>query len=376
MADDKTHRLDAENRVMNATTCLGTLTLAVGLCFSPCGSSAGEGGVHKGLDSLDPLVLPAARTPRAAQSVLVAVCRAGDRLVAVGEGGMVLTSDDDGRTWAQAEVPVSVTLTGVQFVNGSHGWAVGHSGVVLGSTDGGRSWTRQSDGLKRLGLSSAQEGSPAQGAGGAPIDGAGDPLLDVHFLDDRNGFVVGAFGLLLRTRDGGANWESWQRHLPNPDGNHLYGVRSIGDHVYVVGERGSIYASRDRGETFTAMKSPYEGSFFGLTVAQGGTVVVFGLRGRAFVSEDQGVNWHAVDAVAGNAWTGAAVMPDRRIALVGQAGDVIVGDEHGRAFSAVDGRRASLSAVVANRRGELVTVGPRGVLVIDVPVPAKQGGAS
>src|SRR5690606_9884464 len=84
---------------------------------------------------------------RAQHSLQLAVSRAGNRLVAVGERGVVLLSDDDGRNWHQAEnVPVSVTLTDVHFVSATHGWAVGHSGVVLHSADGGETWQRQLDG--------------------------------------------------------------------------------------------------------------------------------------------------------------------------------------------------------------------------------------
>ncbi|MCX7168911.1 MAG: glycosyl hydrolase, partial [Proteobacteria bacterium] len=39
-------------------------------------------------------------------SVLAAVARAGNRLVAVGERGIVLLSDDNGVTLRQAKVPV------------------------------------------------------------------------------------------------------------------------------------------------------------------------------------------------------------------------------------------------------------------------------
>ncbi len=52
--------------------------------------------------------------------------KAGNRLVAVGERGIVLLSDDAGLNWKQVDVPVSVTLTGVQFVSPMKGWAIGH----------------------------------------------------------------------------------------------------------------------------------------------------------------------------------------------------------------------------------------------------------
>ena len=47
-------------------------------------------------------------------TVLQAITQAGQRLVAVGERGLVLLSDDAGKHWRQAQVPVSVTLTAHQ----------------------------------------------------------------------------------------------------------------------------------------------------------------------------------------------------------------------------------------------------------------------
>ncbi|MBL0150765.1 MAG: hypothetical protein IPP87_19595 [Ideonella sp.] len=85
------------------------------------------------------------RTPQ--RNVLLAAAAAGPRLVAVGERGLVVLSDDGGASWRQAQtVPVSVTLTAVQFIDERLGWAVGHGGVVLRSEDAGQTWRRMVDG--------------------------------------------------------------------------------------------------------------------------------------------------------------------------------------------------------------------------------------
>lgn len=50
---------------------------------------------------------------KAATSMLLDIAKAGDRLVAVGERGHILYSDDKGESWVQAAVPTSVMLTRV-----------------------------------------------------------------------------------------------------------------------------------------------------------------------------------------------------------------------------------------------------------------------
>src|SRR5699024_977411 len=112
---------------------------------------------------------------------------AGERYVAVGARGHVLASAD-GRDWTQAEsVPVRATLTGVAFSDG-HLWAVGHDTTIIHSSDLGRTWELQY--FEPLWDSPISE----------------QPLLDVHFFDARRGLAVGAYGLIMRTADGGRNW--------------------------------------------------------------------------------------------------------------------------------------------------------------------------
>ena len=71
------------------------------------------------------------------------VTRAGNRLVAVGQGGRIILSDDNGKSWRQVETPTSVTLTHDVFVSPQSGWAVGQMGVVLHTSDGGEHWVMQ-----------------------------------------------------------------------------------------------------------------------------------------------------------------------------------------------------------------------------------------
>lgn len=335
------------------------LTLAVATAPLTAGAAADTRG--DALDPLDPLVSPAATFRQPASSVLISIARAGTRLVAVGDGGLVILSDDDGKSWRQASVPVGVTLTSVRFATPKRGWAVGHSGVILASADGGQTWALQFDGRKFASM--AREGEEAEAM---PVS-AGDPLLDVTFVDASHGFAVGAFGLFMETRDGGQNWTDVRDRLPNPDGNHLYGIRAIRGDVFIVGERGSVFRSTDGGRSFDALPAPYAGSFFGLAAGKAGELLIYGLQGHAFSSRDGGLTWRRVAEGQGRAWTGAARLDDARLALVGSAGNVFVETSPAGAFEPMPGEHPPLSAAVAAPDGSLVAVGPAGVYRMAMP---------
>ncbi len=96
----------------------------------------------------DVLDTPAVKSPLAPRTLVNGLAHAGDRLVAVGQRGHVLLSDDKGQSWRQAEVPSSSDLVAVTFPNATDGWAVGHDGIVLRSKDAGATWTRALDGRK------------------------------------------------------------------------------------------------------------------------------------------------------------------------------------------------------------------------------------
>src|SRR5262245_59197320 len=97
---------------------------------------------------VDALQQSAERVREPQRAIYLAAARAGERLVAVGERGLIALSDDGGVHWRQAPSPVSASLTGVQFASAKVGWAIGHYGVVLGTRDGGETWSLLLDGRR------------------------------------------------------------------------------------------------------------------------------------------------------------------------------------------------------------------------------------
>ncbi len=287
-------------------------------------------------------------SPKAAKSLMIDVVHAGKRLVAVGDRGHILYSDDQGATWSQAKVPTRQLLTAVFFADDQHGWAVGHDAQILATTDGGLSWTQQFQDLKREA-----------------------PLLDVWFKDASNGFAVGAYGALIETTDGGKTWDDVSDRLDNEDQFHLNAIAQVKDAgLFIVGEQGSMFRSHDEGQTWEKLEGPYEGSLFGVIgTAHAQTLLAYGLRGNLFRSTDFGSTWEPVELNATRGalefgLSGATLLDDGSIVVVGNGGSVVVSHDDGLTFNVFNRPdRISLSAVTAAGNGNLILVGQGGVRV-------------
>ena len=315
---------------------------------------------------VDPLDEPSAPSALPARRLLNAVAVAGARLVAAGQRGHIVWSDDHGKTWTQASVPVSSDLTALSFPTPERGWAVGHDGVVLATLDGGQTWTRSLDG-RRL---SALVGAAAQAAGisGAVREqlsflekqGADLPLLDVWFDDEKNGWAVGAFDLILRTVDGGASWTPWLDRIDNPKALHLYSIRRAGGALWIAGEQGLLL--RLDADRFVRCPTPYQGSFFGVTGASE-AVLVYGLRGNLFRSTDRGASWRKVETGLEVALTGGTSSPDGTLLLASAAGQVLVSSDGGASFARLPKARPLPTSAVAGDGSRAVLVGMLGARV-------------
>lgn len=323
--------------------------------------------------------LPAVLSLKADRSLLLDVARAGGRLVAVGERGHILLSDDDGRSWRQVPVPTRVMLSAVYFPTQEVGFVVGHDSTILGTRDAGETWSllhfREFTGLAEEPESSAgdfddevsdedfyAEDQGEQSRGRVARDGV--PLLDVWFADASVGVAVGAYGLLLRTEDGGSTWQDRSDSMPNRDGWHLNaiaGVPGLPDTTFIGGEKGTIYRSTDRGRTFVALSSPVNGSIFGLLSTSDKTLYAFGLQGEVIRSTRLGEAWDRLDSGVTSGLNDGCVTASGAVVIAGNAGVILTAAHDGAPLVGhvrVD-RQAVLSCAQAD--GGLVLVGDGGV---------------
>lgn len=339
----------------------------------------------------DALEEPALMSPLAAQSLVLDMERVGSSLVAVGERGHILVSNDEASTWQQAPAPVRVTLTNTFFIDDSFGWTVGHDGVVLKTEDGGQSWRKVMDGNRanalmqahaeaqlaelEAAIESASEDEReeleyeledriymAEDAEAFSEEGASRPFLDVWFKDRNEGIVVGAFGLILRTTDGGETWSAWFDRMDNPSLFHLNAITQIGDQLYIAAEAGNLFRSSDWGQNWDSLDSPYDGSFFGIIGNDQGRIIAFGLRGNAFQSNDWGNRWQPIDTGVDSTFFSGTLLDDGSAVLVGAAGMSLHLDAQGKVIeSNRNPARLPQSKVLTSPEKGLLISGAHGV---------------
>lgn len=323
-----------------------------------------------------PLDVAALASPFAATSPLLGAARAGGRLVAVGWRGHIVYSDDQGRHWTQASVPVSVDLVAVSFPSASQGWAVGHGGVILHSADGGKSWSRQADG-RSLGAATLRYYEERARGGDAVMlktledarvntgNGPELPWLGVHFMNEREGFVVGAFNSIMRTGDGGKSWTPWMERIDNPKGFHLNAISAVGPDLYLAAEQGTVFRLEPGGARFVALETGYRGSFFGVTGSDE-VLLAYGLGGVAYRSANHGQSWQKVDTGVRGGINGGVVLQNQHIVLATQDGKLLLASLDGTSFVPLAPPTNMLFAgVAAVGPASVLAVGMRGSVVAD-----------
>lgn len=331
-------------------------------------------GQTAGQTSNDPAELVAEIKVLADKALLLDITQTNAGYFSVGERGHVLSSAD-GKSWTQiSKIPTRSTLTSIATYD-QQLWAGGHDGLIINSNDGGKTWSRQ-----RIDIYVAGSADPSQGA----------PILDMLFMDAKHGFAIGAYSLMLETQDGGATWtprkinaatatpkaapvaseagtfSEAELALGEEADPHFNAMTQLSDGTLIlVGERGTVYRSMDKGATWSKLGFPYKGSMFGVMSWNDNHVLTYGLRGNIYESTDRGNSWNKLESGSNATLMGGADMLNGGAVLVGANGIVLKRNDAASSFSSSviktkSGEVPVFSAVVTSSDGQLVLVGDKG----------------
>jgi photosystem II stability/assembly factor-like uncharacterized protein len=225
-----------------------------------------------------------------------------ERAFVVGYAGKILETTDGGRTWVQRPSGSDLALYSVRFADQEVGWISGQDGLILHTADGGKTWNRQESNAY----------FEDRETGKQPLF-----LFGLHALDRDHAYAVGDRSILTTTSDGGKTWIARKvaMEVDLSGGQSLAAADPIfydvqftdTQHGWIVGEFGKIMHTADGGETWKGQEATLmEGTnifdlldlptLFGLHMIDAQNGIAAGLEGHIARTKDGGQRW-TYDAV-------------------------------------------------------------------------------
>ena len=252
---------------------------------------------------------------------LFAACFAGERDAwMVGELGRIFHTTDGGETWERQDAATKRPFLAIACLDPKSAWIAGKEGIVYGTTDAGATWTLAKTGSTRH-------------------------VFSLAFANRERGHGAGDFGTMIHTEDGGRSWTTMQVppevQLPesafdtgvDPGDINLYAM-SYGDadHLWVVGEFGTIMASDDGGRTFHQQHAPVETTLSGVYFPDPQHGWAVGIDATILRTTDGGSTWTPQATPIAQRSFYDVVVRGRQGWIVGNAGTILKSSDAGETW--------------------------------------------
>ena len=322
---------------------------------------------------------------------LYSVAVLGERLIATGDDGVIITSDDKGESWTDRtpSPPLTMDMERLEFViaSGERLIAVGDDDTIITSDDRGENWIDRT-----------------------PSFASADILYSVAVSPDGTLIAVGYLGTILKSLDNGDTWS----HKSVSGATTFFSVIFSQGSFLAFGTVSNIYRSTDDGENWTALSTSatpdpsfppiaadedtgealFSRSFFG-ALAMAGRLTVVGQAGTVITSDDNGDSWdiqqsgrlenehidmlRACNTIDPSDPSYSQCVPDKpllwsvssiesRLVMVGNEGTILTSDDEGHSFMAREsGTTETIRSVLGLGAGlgcYFIAVGDSGTVLV------------
>ena len=233
----------------------------------------------------------------------------------------------------------------VSFVDQLHGWACGDESAWMWTDNGGETWNVERMDVSQIGLTN-----------NTSLAVPDIIYYSVQFLDENVGWMVGEYGNVRSTTDGGKTWDAQHGSLLDElvtrggvrdvmvMGAFFKVVFSDPDNGLLVGAGGAIAKTTDGGQAWHWVAR--EGSNADVpplhlydvgAPGQNGRLVLTGMNGVVLDTSDSGASWNPVETPGGlYTWINSIAFGDNgKGVLVGGKGAIMITSDSGKSWQLI-----------------------------------------
>jgi len=227
--------------------------------------------------------------------------------------------------WVKQKSGTLGWLHGIYFLDQKRGWVVGSSGTFLSTTDGGENWKAMRQ----------------------PTE---DTINDLYFADEENGWLVCERSIyllrakdeqrsyLLTTSDGGRSWRRVNLG-GDPDARLLRILFARDGYGWVFGEGGIIFATVDRGVTWSKRRAPTRHVLFGGAFLDPTQLWLVGSGATVIQTKDGGSTWrigNVLGITESVRFASTSFVDKARGWAVGNGGNIFLTADGGRTWASLN----------------------------------------
>ena len=120
--------------------------------------------------------------------------------------------------------------------------------------------------------------------------------LDVDFIDDKKGFLVGSNRLIMESNDGGETWEKRNLDISSEENFRLLDIDFKGVEGWLIGQPSLVMHTLDAGKNWTRLSlgNKLPGQPFLITTLDNGVAELATTAGAIYQTTDSGESWNAI----------------------------------------------------------------------------------
>ncbi len=117
--------------------------------------------------------------------------------------------------------------------------------------------------------------------------------LDIGFVDENRGFLIGTNRMIMETNDGGDTWNERNLDIPSEENFRLISIDFLGEEGWIAGQPGLVMHTNDGGQNWMRLLigSKLPGDPYLITTLGNDSAELATTAGAVYTTKDGGANW-------------------------------------------------------------------------------------